>query len=271
MKPENPGIGGGGIQAGRRFVLNPFEFVKRRWHSIRRILTADFTQRRKPCSPPGNWSLPLGGDQHPSVSDDRARPPTPRFRRYGDIPGTVFRAAMRPPVDRDAGASTTLACGGSCSAKSASSRHAPPATGSAFEILNQSIQKPPWPPGQAGNCCACSSRRRPSSTATRAKGRGRARPAALGAHHSRQPGPRNRALSACIANDPLRTHQDGTISRPSSSAWSPGQLLAGRRRASVHRCNGRRCPVRRGKAPAGTKASRVLRRHKKKWRKNHAS
>lgn len=266
MSPENPGFLGLKSQAGRDFYKNPFAFAQCSRHPIGRILTADFTQRRKPCSPPGNWSLPLGGDQHPSVSDDRARPPTPRFRRDGDIPGTVFRAAMRLPVDRDAGASTTLACGGSCSAKSASSRHAPPATGAAFEILNQSIEKPPWPPGQARYCCACSSSRHPTQPTTLAQRRGRAWPAEARKNNPGQSCPRRRAAGPRFADNPVRAHQNRPVSGPCPPSWSSRKFLASRPGLPIHCCDGGRSGVKRGKAPAGQKASRALRRQKRTWR-----
>lgn len=137
-------------------------------------------------------------------------------------------------------------------------------------VSNACYQITSWPSGQTCNCACCSSSRRPSSTATLAQRRG-TRPAASRADHQGRPGEGRRAPSPCFADDPLRTRKNRPIPRASSSAWNQGQLLAGRPGSRIHRRNGPRCSVKRGKPAPGVKASRLLRRVKRKWGKKNGT
>ena len=270
MKPENPGIGGGGIQAGRGFFMCPLANVKRSRHPFlnrqeRRSSSSGLGDLRGQTFVSHLTSVKASTEAFTvnpvaisAMSDRRVAPHKCHGRgKYSEFRhrrnfidleqlGIRFHALRgRVPV--------RLNLTGPRRALFSTSKEVP---------SGQESNKPHRTTAQAAKCCA----RHYPSTPARTQRRGRAWPAASGADHKREPCQRRRAPRSHIPNHALRVNQGWVISRACSIAGSQGQLLAGRGCHGVH-CCGRRCPMKRGKAPAGQKASRALRRQKRTWRR----
>lgn len=135
---------------------------------------------------------------------------------------------------------------------------------------------PSWRRSSAENCADHPGGRYPTSSTKNSKFSPGAVPRgafASGANYHRGSCKRRRTAGARLAHDDISAHQGWDFPCSYPTPRCSRELLARVRCLWIPSgYNGWRPTVKRGKAPAGQKASRSLRRMKKKWRaKNHAS
>lgn len=253
MTPANSGIFGRKSQTECGFYKNPFEFVKRCWHSV-----VNGRERQTPHLRPGTTLTAL------TAFRGYEAPLDPGVLRQDDRNPRITRGHPLGPERRKKSAAKgdDEACYRLVAAAPCPAHQAAP-----IGVSNACYQITSWPSGQTFHCCACrSSSLRNHSAPSCTQRRGQSWPAALGAHHQGQSRQGRRAHRSDLPHNSVRVGENRPISRAGSSSWSSGLILAGRSGLRIHCRNGRRCPVKRGKPAPGVKASRVLRRVKRKWR-----
>lgn len=129
---------------------------------------------------------------------------------------------------------------------------------------------PTCPRPSAQNCADHPGDRYPTSSVRESKLSPGAVPRgafASGANYHRRPIKRDRAARASLSHDDLSAHQRRNFPCPHPATRCSWKLLARVRCLWISDgYNGQWPSLKRGKAPAGQKASRSLRRMKKKWR-----
>lgn len=246
MNPENPGFLGRETQAGRGFVryrTRPVVCVFKLCESIP-ILGSSFKRFRAPA---------LAHDPKAAFPSRLVRVnPITGFSKWIIFGGQpLFLSVARPPPSGGAGL------------RSLSLRWP---HNEAFYAKTINHSPWPWTPGKTCACCKRSRRR--SSISTRNLDRFQFCAAADRGHHRRAAREGNSCPDPRQPNHVVRRNSGWPIPGPVEPTWRSRLVLASIGRSRRYRSrNGSRRSVKRGKAPAGQKASRVLRRHKKKWRR----